>query len=111
MIPEMSDSPTAGLTPKPFSSIEADRKITHIASFFTKKKSAALRFAHIQMLEDLGQKGGLLEVHDRLSGLNSWDKESPAPQDPQHAFMKQEYWSLNEKEKEIRMILMNQEQE
>lgn len=111
MIPEMSDPPTAGLTPNPFPSTEADRKIAHITSVFSKTKSEALKFAHIQMLEDLGRKGALLEVHDRLSGLNSWDKESPAPQDPHHAFMKQEYWSLVEKEKQTRMILMNQEQE
>lgn len=97
MIPEMSDPPTAGLTPNPFPPLEADRKIAHIASIFNKTKSEALKFAHIQMLEDLGRKAALLEVHDRLSGLNSWDKESPAPQDPHHAFMKQEYWSLVEK--------------
>lgn len=111
MIPEVSDPPTAGLTPNPFPPIEADRKIAHIASIFNKTKSEALKFAHIQMLEDLGRKAALLEVHNRLSGLNSWDKESPAPQDPHHAFMKQEYRSLVEKEKQTRMILMNQEQE
>lgn len=63
------------------------------------------------MLEDLGRKGALLEVHDRLSWLNSWNKDSPAPQEPHHAFMKQEYWSLVEKEKLTHKILLNQERE
>lgn len=63
------------------------------------------------MLEELGRKGVLPEVHDRLSGLKGWQKGYPAPQDPYHAVMKQDYWSLVEKEKEIFMIFMNQEQE
>lgn len=107
----MGDLPTAGLASNLLLSAEANRQIAHIVLEVNRPKSEALKFGHLQMLEDLGRKGALLEVHDRLSGLNSWDKESPAPQDPHHAFMKQEYWSLVEKEKHTRVILMNQDQD
>lgn len=111
MNPEMSDPPTVGSTFDPLPSAEVDLQIAHIVPDINKTKYEALKFGHLQMLEDLGRKGALLEVHDRLSRLNSWDKDSPAPQDPHHAFMKQEYWSLVEKEKQTRMILLNQERE
>lgn len=39
MIPEMSDPPTAGLTPNPFPPIEADRKIAHIAFHFQQNET------------------------------------------------------------------------
>lgn len=107
----MSDPHTVGSTFDPLPSAGVSLQVAHIAPDINKTKYEALKFGHLQMLEDLGRKGALLEVHDRLSRLNSWDKDSPAPQDPHHAFIKQEYWSLVEKEKQTRMILNNRELE
>lgn len=107
----MSDLHTVGSTFDPLPSAEVSLQIPHTVPGINKTKYEALKFGHLQMLEDLGRKGALLEVHDRLSRLNSWDKDSPAPQDPHHAFIKQEYWSLVEKEKQTRMIIRNQELE
>lgn len=107
----MSDPHTVGSTFDPLPSAEVNLQIAHVVPDINKTKYEALKFGHLQMLEDLGRKGALLEVHDRLSRLNSWDKDSPAPQDPHHAFIKREYWSLVEKEKQTRMMLNNQELE
>lgn len=107
----MSDPHTVGSTFDSFPSAKVSLQIAHILPDINKTQYEALKFGHLQMLEDLGRKGALLEVHDRLSKLNSWDKDSPAPQDPHHAFIKREYWSLVEKEKQTRMILRDQELE
>lgn len=107
----MSDPHTVGSTFDPLPSVEVSLQIPHNVPDINRTKYEALKIGHLQMLEDLGRKGALLEVHDRLSSLNSWDKDSPAPQNPHHAFIKQEYWSLVEKEKQTRTIIRNQELE
>lgn len=107
----MSDPHTFGSTFDTLPSAEVKLQIPHIVPDINKTEHEALKLGHLQMLEDLGRKGGLLEVHDRLSGLDSWDKDSPAPQDPHHAFIKQEYWSLVEKESQTRTIIRDQELE
>lgn len=107
----MSDPHTVGSTFDPLPSAEVSLQIPHIVPDINRTKYEALKFGHLQIIEDLGRKGALLVVHDRLSRLNSWDKDSPAPQNPHHAFIKQEYWSLVEKEKQTRTIIRNQELE
>lgn len=108
-IPEMSDLHTFGSTFDTLPSAEVGLQIPHIVADINKTKLEALKLGHLQMLEDLGRKGALLEVHDRLSGLNSWDKDSPAPQNQNHAFIKQVYWSLLEEERQTRTIIRDQE--
>lgn len=107
----MSDPHTVGSTFDPLPSAEVSLQIPHIVPDINRTKYEALKFGYLQILEDLGRKRAFLELHDRLSRLDSWDKDSPAPQDPHHAFMKQEYWSLVEKEKQTRAIIRNQELE
>lgn len=107
----MSDPHTFGSTFDRLPYAEVRLQIPHIVPDINKTKHEALKLGHLQMLEDLGRKGALLEVHDRLSGLNSWDIDSPAPQDPHHAFIKQEYWSLVENERQTRTIIRDREVE
>lgn len=86
----MSDPYAFGSTFDPLPSAKVSIQIAHVVPDIDKTKFEALNFSHLQMLRNLNLKGALLEVHDRLSRLNSWDKDSPAPQNPHHSFIKQE---------------------